>query len=151
MNNRALQQYEWLRKCQKTETTTCDSSRLDRNQGEGLVAYNLFAATNHIEAETTSKKSKKASPSDTNCDGLQATIPLVGENEKAMETDFACCDWKEHRHLSTAMQQLLLEVQEKKGCCNLLQSGMRQIKKKDNSKLSQLLTKSRFSVYLILV
>lgn len=130
MNNRALQQYEWLRKCQKTETTTCDSSRLDRNQGEGLVAYNLFAATNHIEAETTSKKSKKASPSDTNCDGLQATIPLVGENEKAMETDFACCDWKEHRHLSTAMQQLLLEVQKKRDAAIFYNQECARLKKK---------------------
>jgi len=58
-------------------------------------------------------KVKKASPSDTNCDGLKAIISLVRKNEKAMEADFAYCDWKEHRHLSTAMQQLLLEVQKK--------------------------------------
>ena len=133
MNNRALQQYEWVRKCQKTETTTCDSSRLDSNQGEGPVAYNFNAATNHIEAETTIPlvlESKKASPSDTNCDGLQATIPLVGENEKAMETDFACCDWKEHRHLSTAMQQLLLEVQKKRDAAIFYNQECARFKKK---------------------
>lgn len=79
MNNRALQQYERVRKCQKTETTICDSSRLDSNQGEGPVAYNFNAAANHIEAETTIPlvlESKKASPSDTNCDGVALDINI---------------------------------------------------------------------------